>query len=442
MSIVLVFSILILLCPTKGALQKGFTTHLIHRDSPSSPLYNPFLNKWDRVREALHRSIYRTNRLISPLSSRLYPSDIQAKVISASGEYVMEVFVGTPPVKQFGIVDTGSDLIWTQCQPCIECFKQEIPIFNPRKSSSYKIQSCESKACHALDRKQAGCTKRQTCTYAYNYGDQSHTIGDVALETLYFNSINQKDTTSYPNIVFGCGHDNAGTFNEHGSGLVGLGGGPLSLVSQLKSTIGGKFSHCLIPFSNEDTNLTSKINFGSNAEVTGHGVVSTPLVSQSSTYYFLTLEAISVKTHKIPFSNYPKSSIFNNDYGTNEGNIIIDSGTTLTILPPDFYNDLTNVLENTVKGSKVDDPTGTLDLCYKATEDIEFPDIIAHFKGANVELKPVNTFIKVAEDVICLAAMAAEDMAIFGNVAQANFLVGYDTQQGTVSFKPLDCTNF
>ena len=76
-----------------------------------------------------------------------------------------------------------------------------------------------------------------------------------------------------PKIVFGCGHNNDGTFGEARSGIIGLGGGPLSLVSQLNKSIGGKFSYCLVLTKN--SNVTSKINFGSNGLVSGNGVVST-----------------------------------------------------------------------------------------------------------------------------------------------------------------------
>jgi len=65
--------------------------------------------------------------------------------------------------------------------------------------------------------------------------------------------------------------------------------------------------------------------------------------------------------------------------------------------------------------------------------------ITAHFRGgADLKLNPVNTFLQVADGIICLAFHSGET-AIFGNVAQQNFLVGYDLQKQTVSFKPTNC---
>ncbi|KAL2940579.1 Aspartic proteinase CDR1 [Bienertia sinuspersici] len=427
---------------TNGALPKqGFTLDLIHRDSLNSPLYNPSLNIYDRLKDTIQRSVSRINHF-NP-SSSMSPNDVESQVIPANGEYVMEVSIGTPPVKQFGIVDTGSDLIWTQCQPCVNCYKQSIPIFNPRNSSTYKVQPCSSKVCQYLDDKQRLCSRRGQCGYQYSYGDNSHTSGDLATETLTFMPEEKNGTTSAPSVSFGCGYDNEGTFREQGSGLIGLGGGPLSLATQLRSTIGGKFSYCLIPFFQEG-NFTSKINFGSKGAVSGPGVVSTPLVKKTpETFYYLTLEGISVGNDKISFfskNHKNNSSLSADDYGGDEGNIIIDSGTTLTLLPSDLYDELTKALERAIDGKKVEDPTGTLELCYQATKDLNIPKIIAHFSGADLELGPINTFVKVSEDVVCLAMLPADEVAIFGNLAQGNFLVGYDTEQGKVSFKPTDCT--
>ena len=104
-----------------------------------------------------------------------------------------------------------------------------------------------------------------------SYGDQSFTNGDLGVETLTIGSTTSHQVT-IPKIVFGCGHNNDVTFIEAGSSIIGLGGGHLSLVSQLNKYIGGKFSYCLVPA--ENSNVTGKINFGSNGLVSGNGVVS------------------------------------------------------------------------------------------------------------------------------------------------------------------------
>lgn len=354
----------------------------------------------------------------------------------------MRISVGTPPVEVLGIADTGSDLIWTQCKPCTQCFMQNPPLFDPKRSSTYRSIPCESNFCTKLEEATCGSV-HDTCEYSYSYGDRSFTKGNLASDTLTLgtSSSTSGPPVSIPRIVFGCGHQNGGTFDESGSGLIGLGGGSLSLVSQLgKSTINGGqkiFSYCLVPLSDE-SNHTSKISFGrssSSSSGSRHGAVSTPLVAKEpSTFYFLTLEAISVGEKRLVYKTSSKIA-------AEKGNIIIDSGTTLTILPPGFHDDLVSALEEAVNAERVSDPRGVLSLCFRGTEsEIQVPTITAHFSGADVVLQPFNTFAKVDNDMLCLTMIPSEDVAIFGNLAQMNLFVEYDLGKRTVSFMPADCT--
>lgn len=92
----------------------------------------------------------------------------------------------------------------------------------------------------------------------------------------------KQGNVSFPNFAFGCGRDNGGVFPYESSGLVGFGFGKLSLVTQLRSSIGGKFSYCLGPSA--EASKPGKLNLGD--VVSGDGVVSTPLFLGS--YYTLT----------------------------------------------------------------------------------------------------------------------------------------------------------
>ncbi|KHN35117.1 Putative aspartic protease [Glycine soja] len=53
------------------------------------------------------------------------------RVTSNNGDYLMKLTLGTPPVDVYGLVDTGSDLVWEQCTPCQGCYKQKNPMFDP-----------------------------------------------------------------------------------------------------------------------------------------------------------------------------------------------------------------------------------------------------------------------------------------------------------------------
>ncbi|CAN1245119.1 Aspartic proteinase CDR1 [Linum grandiflorum] len=406
----------------------GFSVDLIHRDSSDSPFYDAKETPSQRIENALKRSIARTNHS----SSHKSVSDPKAGIIANNGEYLMNISLGTPPFSIVAIADTGSDIIWTQCKPCVGCYKQDAPLFDPKSSSTYKTVSCSSNACNSLQSEGSYCSSNgNVCQYQVSYGDQSHTKGDVAAETLTMGSTNGR-AVALPKTVIGCGHDNAGTFSPKGSGIVGLGGGPASLVTQLGSSIGGKFSYCLVPYT--AAKLTSTMHFGKNAVVSGNNVVSTPLISSPlmSTFYFLQLEAVSVGSTKIPFQG---SSI------GSSGNIIIDSGTTLTLVPTDFLSQLSGAVESQVTGgTKTSDPQGLLSLCYVVNSGLKVPPITAHFQGADVVLESYNTFIDMSDTVTCLAFYGNDELSIYGNIAQQNFLIGYDLQKQSLSFKPTDCT--
>ncbi|KAK4728100.1 hypothetical protein R3W88_021088 [Solanum pinnatisectum] len=333
----------------------GFTLDLIHRDSPLSPYYNPSITPSQRLRDAFHRSFSRvsffTKASIHPTT--LVNHAIQSDIIPDSGDYLMKIFIGMPPMKTYASLDTRSDLIWVQCKPCTHCYKQILPLFDPRKSSTYKIIGCNSKECELVRDKT--CDKKNVCEYEVQYGDGSYSIGDVASETFTFDSTSKKvDNISIPHVIFGCGHSNDGTFSNRTAGIVGLADSKISFINQLDKQIKGKFSYCLVPNndlspSSHPPNTTSKINFGSKAVVSGPNVLTTPIIRKDTDiFYYLYLKSVSVGGKKLEF----KSPQLMNSSTANEdlGNIIIDSGSTLTMIPGKFYDKLESTLVEMIKG--------------------------------------------------------------------------------------------
>ncbi|XP_031280336.1 aspartic proteinase CDR1-like [Pistacia vera] len=420
---------------TEALKGSGFSFELIHRDSPKSPFYNLKETPFERLRNATRRSFKHANRFDRKSLSNLSAAGDQADIISDGGEYLMNISIGTPPFPILAIADTGSDLIWTQCKPCIFCYMQQAPLFDPQNSYTYKDVSCYSGQCASLE--SSVCLAwfgHDSCLYSVSYGDGSFSNGKLGTDTITVSSTNGS-AVPLPNIVFGCGHNDLGTFDAKATGIVGLGGGDNSLISQMGDSIDGKFSYCLVPIvSSNNDSISSKINFGSNAVVSGSGVVSTPLVAKDpETYYLLTLKAISVGNKSIPF--------LGSSFGTTEGNIVIDSGTTLALMPQEFNSRLVLEVSKSIDAAPVQDPEGTFDLCYIADSNFEPPVITVHFSGADVKLSSLNTFVPVSEKVVCFTFKGVEGSAIYGNLVQANFLIGYDTQKQIVSFKPIDCAN-
>ncbi|XP_019177240.1 PREDICTED: aspartic proteinase nepenthesin-1 [Ipomoea nil] len=412
---------------------RGFQVSLRHVDSGGN------FTKLERLQRAMKRGRHRLNRLsvlaaVGPLAE---DADVKSQIHSGSGEFLMELSIGTPPSPFEAILDTGSDLVWTQCKPCRQCFTQKSPIFDPKKSSSFSKLPCGHKLCAALP--MSSCD--EGCEYTYAYGDYSTTQGTMGSETFTFD-----DKVSIPNVAFGCGDDNEGTGFSQGAGLVGLGRGPLSLVSQLTEP---KFSYCLTAIGGgdgiDDTSAKSTLLMGSLAGIKpgkSGKVVTTALAKNplQPSFYYITLKGITVGGTRLPI---PESSF--NLASDGSGGMIIDSGTTITYLEGKAFE---AVKKEFVK--QMDLPADTsgstgLELCFTLpadADDITVPKMIFHFDGEDADLDlPGENYIIAdkSSGMACLAMGSSGSMSIFGNVQQQNMLVVHDLTKETLSFVPTQC---
>ncbi|XP_047331079.1 aspartic proteinase CDR1-like [Impatiens glandulifera] len=416
---------------TNASKLMSFDTYLIHRDSPESPFYDSSLNQSDIVERALSRSMTRLSHLNSLIK---LPNNFANKMtvhstILASTNYLMEFFVGTPPVKQLAIADTASQIVWTQCLPCVNCFNQTQPKFNPMESSSYHVLPCDSKECQELGKYDIRCEGKNTkCQYNLNYMDNSSSSGDLAFETFTLGK------TSFQRMVYGCGNNNTGRFDPSSAGVVGLGGGFNSLVTKLGDQIGGKFSYCLT----SKINTRSKIKFGSNAIMSGCGwiyrcgSIYTPLFLRSPLmFYFITLEAISLGVTKISMHG---------DKPIKNGNFLIDSGSTASYLPRDMYQELENALRNSIQATPVQHPT--FKLCYMDYTNFKIPTIIFHFSGGLDLAFTIKTSMVYTRGLLCLGILPSkiDGLGVLGSNLQMDYLIEYDIKKERVSFRPTDCS--
>ncbi|KAK1388742.1 Basic 7S globulin 2 small subunit [Heracleum sosnowskyi] len=342
-----------------------------------------------------------------------YSDQLMAKVESGvslgSGEYFMDVFIGTPPKHYSLILDTGSDLNWVQSVPCYDCFEQNGPYYNPKDSKSFRDINCHDPRCQLVsspDPPQPCKDENQTCPYFYWYGDSSNTTGDFALETFTINLTTHTGKSEFrqlENVMFGSGHWNRGLF--HGaSGLLGLGRGPLSFSSQLQSSYGHSFSYCLVD-RNSDPSVSSKLIFGEDKDLLGHKELNfTSFVSGKDnpvdTFYYIQIKSIIVGGEVL---NIPQETWKLSSQGV--GGTIIDSGVKDIALP---------------------------------TFAIEFVD------GAIWNFPTENYFIRLEpEEIVCLAMLenSRSRMSILGNYQQQNFHISYDTKRSRLGFAPANCAN-
>lgn len=377
---------------------------------------------------------------------------LESGVGFGSGEYFMDVFVGTPPKHFSLILDTGSDLNWIQCVPCYDCFEQNGPFYDPKDSASFRNISCKDPRCKLVsspDPPQPCKSENQTCPYYYWYGDSSNTTGDFSLETFTVNLTapsGKPEFKQVENVMFGCGHWNRGLFRG-ASGLLGLGRGPLSFSSQLQSLYGHSFSYCLVD-RNSDASVSSKLIFGEDKDLLNNPELNfTALISGKEnpvdTFYYVQIKSIMVGGEKL---NIPEETwSFSADGG---GGTIIDSGTTLSYFAEPANQIVKEAFRKQVRGYKeVKLEDFPLDLCYNVSgvEKIELPDFGIQFADGAVWNFPVyNYFIQIdPQEVVCLAIMGTprSGLSIIGNYQQQNFHIVYDTKKSRLGYASTKCAD-
>ncbi|KAK1313468.1 Aspartic proteinase nepenthesin-1 [Acorus calamus] len=380
--------------------------------------------------ELLRRDVARGNLRVARLITNS-TVDVKAPVHvdSYNGEFLMELAIGTPKVPFPAIVSTGSDLISTKCKPCKNCHKQSTPIFDPSLSSSYSNVSCQSQLCLALHSFGSTCKSNTSCEYSIPT-KKATVQGVFGNETFSFD-----DGVSVPGIGFACLPQDY--YNVNGHGIVGLGRGALSLVSQLGLT---KFSYCFTSYTDPNT-TTSPLMLGSLAKLKdGEGGASTPLIKNEffPSRYYVSLKGISVGGTRLQI---PESTFALNKNGT--GGLFIESGISITLLEEVGYDLVKKAIVEQVKLPVVG---GSDFLCFFLTDSsknvVSMPELVFHFEGgADLVLPEEKYFYTYMElGIRCLAMMKRRGASVLGNYMQQNLHVLYDLEKDLLSFAPAKCS--
>lgn len=143
---------------------------------------------------------------------------------------------------------------------------------------------------------------------------------------------------------------------------------------------------------------------------------------------------------------------------------MVDSGTTFTMLPQEFYNSVVTEFDNRVgsvykRAGEVEDQTG-LGPCYfmdsGKLSSSNVPQILLHFGGNSSVAMPTRNYFyeflyggdkaKAKRKVGCMMLMNAGDEAggpagILGNYQQQGFEVVYDLEKRRVGFARRKCAS-
>lgn len=270
------------------------------------------------------------------------------------------------------------------------------------------------------------------------------------------------------NFTFGCAH----TALAEPIGVAGFGRGALSMTTQLANAapeIGNHFSYCLASHSFDTTRVkrpsplilgryfsTQKVEDG---EI---GMVFTPMLENPKHPYFycVGLEGVSVGTKRID----SPASLKRVDRKGN-GGMVVDSGTTFTMLPKKFHESVVSEFRARVdsvykRASDIEDNTG-LSPCYYIHDGNvgrSVPKLVFHFGGNSSVVMPRKNyfyeFIDGGDDgkrkrkVGCLMVMDGGDEAessgpagLFGNYQQQGFEVVYDLEEKKLGFAKRKCSS-
>ncbi|GER57326.1 eukaryotic aspartyl protease family protein [Striga asiatica] len=381
----LAFLLLILLLLSTTTARPTKTNPTTLRPSTRIPLIDLDSSSNSSSEARLRRDAARMAALVNQLSKEEFSS--------IRGAVAVNISVGTPAMVQTLVADTGSDLLWLQCKSCDECMDQPNLPFDPAASSSYHTVPCATSssdnpnACDQLSVSMRGCdTTNDVCTYFYFYGDSSYSKGTLALENVKINS-----DMVVQNVSVGCGLSNSLTAAAEVDGVLGLGDAVGSLVGQS----GRVFSCCLGGTSG------GWIDFDRSAD-----------------------------TFQI------------RDDG--DGGAILDTGTTITMLPEGAYVALRDLFRRNM-GNATPSSYNYLDTCYQQNELGTIPTVSLYISDqSDTSITSENPMFMVQVDDMggvlgCLAfTVSPLNLTIIGNIQQQGTQITIDASSNNIGIGP-DC---
>ncbi|CAN4080912.1 unnamed protein product [Withania somnifera] len=371
---------------------------LIHRDKLQMSHF-PY-NKSKIFEGRMDRDLKRVSSLMQRITSGTgyrvdeFGSDIISGMDQGSGEYFVRIGVGSPARNQYMVLDSGSDIVWVQCQPCTQCYHQSDPVFDPSLSVSFTRVPCRSSICDRVEN--SGCHAGR-CKYEVMYGDGSYTKA---------------------------------------AGLLGIGGGSMSLVSQLGGQTGGAFSYCLVSRGSE---LTGSLEFGRGVLPVGAAWV--PLIRNPPTpsFYYIGLSGLGVGGVRVAISE----DVFKiTDLG--DGGVVMDTGTAVTRLPSEAYMAFRDAFLAATASLPRAPAVSIFDTCYDLDGFVmvRVPTVSFFLWGGQILTLPARNFLIPVNDkgTFCFAfASSPSRLSIIGNIQQEGIQISFDGANGFVGFGPNIC---
>ncbi|KAK8669980.1 hypothetical protein V6N13_104747 [Hibiscus sabdariffa] len=436
--------------PKCESQEYGSTLKVFHIYSPCSPFQPSKPLSWEEdVLSMQAKDQTRLQYLSSLVAKKSMVPVASGRQIVQSPTYIVRARIGTPPQTMLMAMDTSNDAAWIPCNGCLGCSSK---VFNTAKSTTFNTLACHAPQCKQVYLSfltlsfasvlgflikpffflllwvQNPTCGGGACVFNMSYGSSSiaANLSQDAI-TLAADPI--------PGYVFGCLQKTAGSSVPQ-QGLMGLGRGPLSLLSQTKNLYKSTFSYCLPSF--RSPKFSGSLRLGPTGQPLR--IKYTPLLKnpRRPSLYFVNLIGVRVGRRIVDIP--PKALSFNPSTGAGT---IFDSGTVFTRLVEPAYVAVRNEFRRRVKVANVTS-LGGFDTCY--TVPIVAPTITFMFAGMNVTLPQENLLVhSTAGSITCLAMASAPDnvnsvLNVIANMQQQNHRVLFDVPNSRLGVAREHCT--
>ncbi|KDP40540.1 hypothetical protein JCGZ_24539 [Jatropha curcas] len=409
--------------PKCSSQDQGSTLQVFHVYSPCSPFRPSKPLSWEEsVLQMQAKDQARLQFLSSLVAGRSFVPIASGRQIIQSPTYIVRAKIGTPAQTLLLAVDTSNDAAWIPCSGCDGCSST---VFDSVKSTSFQTVGCGAPQCKQVPNPTCSGS---ACTFNTTYGSSS-IAANLSQDTVSL------ATDSVPGYTFGCIAKATGS-SVPPQGLLGLGRGPLSLLSQTQNLYQSTFSYCLPSF--RSLNFSGTLRLGPNGQP--KRIKTTPLLRnpRRSSLYYVNLVAIRVGRRVVDIP--PSALAFNPTTGAGT---IFDSGTVFTRLVTPAYTAVRDAFRKRVGNATVTS-LGGFDTCYSVP--IVAPTITFMFSGMNVTLPPENLLIhSTAGSTSCLAIAAAPDnvnsvLNVIANMQQQNHRILFDVPNSRLGVAREQCT--
>ncbi|GER48121.1 eukaryotic aspartyl protease family protein [Striga asiatica] len=363
-----------------------------------------------------------------------------------SGEFAAKMAVGTPPQNLWMVADTASDLTWMKCTYAGNGNWTGGKFFLADNSNSFalvkclhkgKAWSCPNEIEDAFDPVD-WCRISGNCAYDYSYAI-GMAYGDFARETITTN------TAKFRNHLVGCTYaaDSLDDIMGASYGILGLGSGKFSFVSQTSVTFGSLFSYCLVDHLSH-LNVPGSLAFGPHPKPKTSGPTScTELIPRvNNTFYGVKVEGIRVNGADLKI---PRDTWKIDNYG--RSGTIVDLGQSFTSLNDEAYKKVMSSLNGALSGFKRVRPskTDTFEYCYHiwSNQPVKnFPLLEIVFEGGSVFVPEQSALlIDYKQGVKCLGFVknGGPYYNVIGNILQQKHWFSFDTPKRQLCFASASC---